>query len=244
MYREGNTYFFIHRSFQEYFAAVYFASAYDDTLNKVGKFFEERRSRSYYDRTFDMLYDMIPEKVERYIFLPFLQELIETCEKSDENEAYWIFLEEQYPVIYYEEGDTGESFFNEPQSFTYQKIVEEKFLGGEENIGDLRWPEQIYDLPQRTWVSAYRNFTDSDAFLSYPDPKCIDPTDLEDTLLIPSDELPYQYESYFGEPDEVGITIEIEIYELRKNAHKYKELRDFMSLLYFLLLEEYCNVLR
>lgn len=34
MYKEGDRYYFIHRSFQEYFAAVYFASEYDDRLKK------------------------------------------------------------------------------------------------------------------------------------------------------------------------------------------------------------------
>lgn len=72
MYREGSTYYFIHRSFQEYFAAVHFSSQYDAKLTKIGNFFETMPNRTYTDKTFDMLYDMIPEKVERFIFLPFL----------------------------------------------------------------------------------------------------------------------------------------------------------------------------
>ena len=47
MYREGENYYFIHRSFQEYFAAVHFASEYDANLNKVGNFFETMQHRSY-----------------------------------------------------------------------------------------------------------------------------------------------------------------------------------------------------
>lgn len=35
MYREGSTYYFIHRSFQEYFAAVHFSSQYDAKLTKL-----------------------------------------------------------------------------------------------------------------------------------------------------------------------------------------------------------------
>lgn len=71
MYREGEKYYFIHRSFQEYFAAVHFASSYDNKLKKVGDFFERMQHRSYTDRTFAMLYDMIPAKVERFIFCHF-----------------------------------------------------------------------------------------------------------------------------------------------------------------------------
>ena len=88
MYREGNTYYFIHRSFQEYFAAVHFSSQYDAKLTKIGNFFETMPNRTYTDKTFDMLYDMIPEKVERFIFLPFLTNLISEYEKQGDEE-YW-----------------------------------------------------------------------------------------------------------------------------------------------------------
>ena len=47
MYQEGNKYYFIHRSFQEYFAALHFASVYDERLKKVGDFFEKASHRSY-----------------------------------------------------------------------------------------------------------------------------------------------------------------------------------------------------
>ena len=69
MYKEGEKYYFIHRSFQEYFTAVYFASGFDTKLINVGKFFDTNGARNY-DKTFDMLYDMIPSKVERFIFMP------------------------------------------------------------------------------------------------------------------------------------------------------------------------------
>ena len=103
MYREGEKYYFIHRSFQEYFAAVHFASSYDNKLKKVGDFFERMQHRSYTDRTFAMLYDMIPAKVERFIFLPFLESLMADCSKAGDDEEYWEFLERMYPALYYEE---------------------------------------------------------------------------------------------------------------------------------------------
>lgn len=56
MYCEGEKYYFIHRSFQEYFAAVHFATDYDEKLTKIGDFFEKQQHRSYSDKTFDMLY--------------------------------------------------------------------------------------------------------------------------------------------------------------------------------------------
>ena len=242
MYREGEKYYFIHRSFQEYFAAVHFASSYDNKLKKVGDFFERMQHRSYTDRTFAMLYDMIPAKVERFIFLPFLESLMADCSKAGDDEEYWEFLERMYPALYYEEGETGDSYPNEPQSFLYQSIVREKLLEAASDLDDYGWPKQIYDLPTKTWVSAYREFTDDEGFYNYPDPVLIREELLEDTTVYAEEDLPSQYFDYFGSPDEVGITVEIEIYELRKNPAKYAWLRDFMEQAEFPILREYCNV--
>ena len=242
MYREGEKYYFIHRSFQEYFAAVHFASSYDNKLKKVGDFFERMQHRSYTDRTFAMLYDMIPAKVERFIFLPFLESLMADCSKAGDDEEYWEFLERMYPALYYEEGETGDSYPNEPQSFLYQSIVREKLLEAASDLDDYGWPKQIYDLPTKTWVSAYSEFTDDEGFYNYPDPVLIREELLEDTTVFAEEDLPSQYFDYFGSPDEVGITVEIEIYELRKNPAKYAWLRDFMEQAEFPILREYCNV--
>lgn len=119
MYREGSTYYFIHRSFQEYFAAVHFSSEYDAKLTIIGNFFEGMKNRNYTDKTFDMMYDMIPDKVERFIFLPFLDNLLTGYSQKNEDE-YWAFLEDQYPYLNYEEGEIGDSYLLSPQSFFIQ----------------------------------------------------------------------------------------------------------------------------
>ena len=97
-------------------------------------------------------------------------------------------------------------------------------------------------MPTKTWVSAYREFTDDEGFYNYPDPVLIREELLEDTTVFAEEDLPSQYFDYFGSPDEVGITVEIEIYELRKNPAKYAWLRDFMEQAEFPILREYCNV--
>ena len=242
MYREGENYYFIHRSFQEYFAAVYFASEYDANLNKVGNFFETMQHRSYSDKTFDMLYDMIPEKVERFIFLPFLEKLIEDCAKRGSDEEYWEFLETIYPYLYYEEGNTGESSYNEAQSFLYQAIIQTQSLKEVWDLEGHEWPKEIYDLPTKTWVSAYREFLDYEAYEKYTDPDMIPEALLEETDIIDEAELPYKYSDYFGSPDSVGITIEIDICELRRNPHRYTILRRHMEQPDFPLLHEYQNI--
>ncbi len=66
-----------------------------------------------------MLYDMIPEKIEEYIFLPFLQKLFDECDAQD---GYWTFLQKIYPTIQYDKGDT-DSAENESESFLFSFIA-------------------------------------------------------------------------------------------------------------------------
>ena len=175
MYHEGNKHYFIHRSFQEYFAALYFVFDYDENLKKVGTFFENNSVDTYQDKTFDMLYDMIPEKVERYIFLPYLEELIEACERLGESEGYWEFLERLYPVLFYRYDVKGEAndahdsndaksyeiyrrsyYRNEAKSFLYKAIIRYKNLQSQRDINSsLPWPIQVDDISE-DWLEQFR----------------------------------------------------------------------------------------
>ncbi|GHV07448.1 hypothetical protein FACS1894217_08310 [Clostridia bacterium] len=120
MYLESGKYHFTHRSFQEYFCALFFSKQKDIFLKRLGGFFEDRQKRMRGDQTFQMLYDMIPDKVETNIFIPFLQELFWECDSSD---GYWAFLEKMYPIIAYENGDTNEFSINTPTSYLFGFIV-------------------------------------------------------------------------------------------------------------------------
>jgi hypothetical protein len=122
MYVEGNTYHFIHRSFQEYFCALFFSRQKDKFIARLGDFFARTQRRLYSDNIFFMLYDMIPEKVEEYILLPYLKALFDKCANDD---GYWTFLEELYPQITYA-SDNGYSFSHrhlEPNSFIFSTIL-------------------------------------------------------------------------------------------------------------------------
>ncbi len=124
MYFEGDRYHFTHRSFQEYFCALFFSKQKDKFIVKLGDFFERHQRRMYGDRTFYMLYDMITEKVEEYIFLPFLTLLFDKCENAD---GYWTFLEEMYPNITYssdEEYRFSHTRLLEPRSFIFSAALE------------------------------------------------------------------------------------------------------------------------
>lgn len=97
LYRESGKYHFTHRSFQEYFCALYYSKQKDRALYQIGQSFEKRKNNSQGDKTFHMLYDMIPEKVEEYIFLPVLKELFDDCSNGD---GYWTYLAKYVRAIF------------------------------------------------------------------------------------------------------------------------------------------------
>ena len=240
MYREGDNYGFIHRSFQEYFTAVYLMSGYDSNLKDVGEYFEDvNGGRNYGDKTFDMLYDMIPDKVEHFIFLPFLEEKFSKWKDSDPDEIYWNYLEDVFSSIYIEQGRTDCDSPNGALSFLYQFIVRTKKLESEVIINDLQWPFEVVAFTDIEWVEAYSEFIDDSGFKKYPDPDNIPNKALLHGMLIEKDSLPAEYEAYFGEPIIEGRTIEIEIGEFRKKSAKYPHVKEFITNRSFPLREEY-----
>ena len=120
MYHEGGRYHFTHRSFQEYFCALFFSRQKDIFIERLGGFFEDNRKRMHGDQVFNMLYDMIPDRVETNIFIPFLQEIFDACDADD---GYWTFLERFHPRIFYNKGDVDEYPSNLPDSFLFRFIL-------------------------------------------------------------------------------------------------------------------------
>ena len=224
-----------------HFTAVYFASEYDTNLVKVGNYFENLRNRSYTDRTFDMLYDMIPQKIERFIFLPFLEKLISGFEKEGKDE-YWEFLKTIYPVLYFEEGDVGVSYLNIASSFLYRFIIYDKHLDVVSELEYCDWPSEIYELPARNWVNAYSNFLIDEAYDRFPDYDSIPRNFLLSTELVEEDDIPSLYSDYFGDPEAEGMTIDIEISELIEEPEQYITLKNYMEQDDFPLFREYRNI--
>lgn len=117
LYHEGREYSFMHRSFQEYFCALYFSKQNHDLLPEIGDFFEGIvMFMSRDNKCFDMLYEMIPDAVERMIFLPHLEKLYQKC--CSEN-GYWTFVDELYPTIQLGVGHLPFRIQNLATSFLY-----------------------------------------------------------------------------------------------------------------------------
>jgi hypothetical protein len=94
MYEEGQSYHFLHRSFQEYFFADYYSREDDTTLLKLGRYIRKSDQMLFDEGSaFQMLYDIAPDKVEHFIIMPFLAEIFD---EGTAHEQYWKFLRDGY----------------------------------------------------------------------------------------------------------------------------------------------------
>lgn len=90
MYEEAQRIHFLHRSFQEYFFAEYYSRQDDTTMIKLGRSLRKPMQTRYDEsEAFNMLYELASEKVDRFIFLPFLEDIYS---ESDKEKSYWNFL--------------------------------------------------------------------------------------------------------------------------------------------------------
>ena len=202
MFYESGKYHFTHRSFQEYFCALYFSKQKDKTLKAIGNFFENKRGRHYSDKTFNMLYDMIPEKIEEYIFEPFLKSLFEECDAED---GYWTFLQKMYPVLYYENGDTEGCADNEPESFIYNSIIRIQGIEAILDYDDLPYNDEFVT---NEWV-----YLEENSYIP----------DYDMYTLIDIEEVPWEYIEQHGTPEIVGRNYEIHIADILKDPYSNHE---------------------
>lgn len=205
MYFEGNRFHFTHRSFQEYFCALYFSKQKDKTLKAIGDFFEKKRQRNFGDKTFHMLYDMIPDKIQEYIFIPYLTDLFAHC---DSENGYQTFLETLYPSIYYSHGEVPDIYDNAPLSFLYRFIIEQFEINPECGRWDTSMFPEESDFETEQFGYLADDWVDLEGN-SYEDE------------LMEIDEAPFEYVEEYGYPDIVGRHYEFEVSQI------YEEFLDY-----------------
>ena len=216
LYLESGTYHFTHRSFQEYFCALYFSNQKDKDLEKIGKFFEKPKRHYFFSQTFPMLFDMIPEKVEEYIFLPHLNSLLSECEK---NKGYWTYLERMYPKLTYDNDNESTSIFpQEPKSY-------------------LTW--FISDMNKFSWENPYEKHIPCYGSLLAYKLVCINDD------LIDINEIEQQYIDEHGEPEIDVFVYDVDVKLIQENPEEYKELlsvldaEDFPPKIEYIALQKY-----
>ena len=107
IYKEGFSYTFAHRSFQEYFTAVFLKELSDINLQKYGiQMIKREPERASQDNVFEMLYDMIEEKFEKNILLPILSDYEDSI-PADEDK-YWFYFTEVVHNIRFDRDENNE----------------------------------------------------------------------------------------------------------------------------------------
>lgn len=209
MYYESLMYHFVHRSFQEYFCARYLSDRLDRNLYRLSlTFFESKHYRYYSDKTFELLYDMDPIRIEDNVFLPFLKDLFEKCDK-DGVFGYLNFLRIIYPEIAYNHGTVSSESETEAKSFLYKFIILK--AGIDFTISNDDFPYEP-DFVEETYVEL--------------DEEWVSRQDSSDDTIIRKDDVDPEYWDEYGMPDDVGYNLEFEVENVVKNAEKYQEFFD------------------
>lgn len=203
IYKDGGKYYFIHRSFQEYFVAYFFSRQLEQRYGAVLDIFQRRDSADHDSVVLPMLFDMEQNKTELCIIIPFLEQVFK--DKNDD-EAYEYFLEYFYPIICYEQGDVTEFSMGTSQSSIYEFIADKysfkEMIDGDDLPEMDCWGDREYVYYDRNW--------DKD-------------TDDIDTQLIARIDLPEGYErSYMGwtgeELEVVGKSYEIRVVDVYRRS--------------------------
>lgn len=99
LYRDGLNYKFTHRSFQEYFTAIFLKELSDLNMQKMGiELVKKDYFKASHDSVFSMLRDMAEQRFEQNVLLPLVIEFESECEDVDK---YKFYFEELSPVISY-----------------------------------------------------------------------------------------------------------------------------------------------
>ena len=152
IYKDGGKYYFIHRSFQEYFVAYFFSRQLEQRYGAVLDIFQRRDSADHDSVVLPMLFDMEQNKTELCIIIPFLEQVFK--DKNDD-EAYEYFLEYFYPIICYEQGDVTDFSMGTSESSIYEFIADKynfkEMIDGDELPEMDYWVDRDYVYYDRNW---------------------------------------------------------------------------------------------
>ena len=222
LYKDGTKYYFVHRSFQEYFAAYFFSKQLQQNFDAVLDLFTARDETMGADDTLGMLYGMDPPKTELCIIIPYLERLFAEREGEDN---YHSFLQIVYQSLAYEQGEVNEYADNVPALYIYRFILNTYDVACVVNGEDLPFePDFISD--EYVYIEEYWGEEDEG------------PTDF---ALHKLGELPYHMQEVFRESGEeiVGWTFDVDFLDLFEHKDKYEEFIAILELDDFSMKKEY-----
>ncbi len=177
LYHEGLNLRFTHRSFQEYFTALFLKDMPDEILQKRA-FFLIDNTKSNTDSVLGMLYDMIPERFEMNILLPILEKLEKEIVENDRCSAifervlsgvsFFKYSNEKCAIIAITEDGLNKHYsmlfkyaFNyRKQNIHFLQLSQEQkhmlrldqFNETKYTIKEIITNQKLYDIVKRTWI--------------------------------------------------------------------------------------------
>lgn len=238
LYLDGKQYYFIHRSFQEYFTAYFFSLQLEQSYDAIYDMFKSRDMFPAEEETLSMLYGIDKKKTEKHIFIPFLESILSS---DSDNENYKNFLSLIYQSLGYTVGNVTQFPINKPCSNIYTFILNE-YNSKEDPFDfalyqfDFMIEHIISDLP------LYKSFVCDEYYLFNKNWK--DPNASQDLEPVRHSELPDEYiiSDLFDEDEPSGYVCEFAFEDVYADIKKYQDLIDAIEDNNFVLKVEYQQV--
>lgn len=91
MYKDGLSYVFTHRSFQEYFTAFFISKLSDDLIKKIVlEYLYKETSRALEDNVIFMLRDMISDRFEEFVLLPLIVRIDKNLAPGEDKFSFYL----------------------------------------------------------------------------------------------------------------------------------------------------------
>lgn len=199
LYLDGESYYFCHRSFQEYFAAYFCSRQIEDRFDPIREMFNDKDDNAFDDETLEMLFGMDEQKTEKQIIIPFLKGIFSS---GDEYADYIEYLKRFYPKICFEKGETDD--YSETQCESAQLLfITEYYKIKQEIVGDNL--DCDYDMATEMFVYMDKNWNVPD---STPKMKVVNYDELPEGYRSRVDEYDYEDEDNI---EYVGMRVEIDV---------------------------------
>lgn len=228
IYLDCGKYYFVHRSFQEYFVAYFFSKQLEQNYDAILEMFMCRDEGDHDSMVLPMLFGMDQKKTELCVILPYLKDF---AEHYTGEEGYKHFLMRHYPSIFFEWGETDGYPENSSDSSIYEFIL------------------KAYDLDEEVDGKPY-SYLDSmvDKEYTYYDSEFGEYQSIRNRL-VETYQLPSGYEEWYeamnGESYEiVGRSYEIDVMRAYERADLYKDVIEILEAEDFPLRKEYQAVLK
>lgn len=228
IYLDGAKYYFVHRSFQEYFVAYFFSKQLEQNYDAILEMFMCRDEGDHDSMVLPMLFGMDQKKTELCVILPYLKQFEELYTGK---EGYKHFLMRHYPNIYFEWGETDVYPENSSESSIYEFIINTYEIKEEVDGNNYSHLDTMIDKEYTYYDSQY----DEHTFLR--------------GKLVETYQLPNGYDAWYeavnGEPyDIVGRSYEIDVMRAYENPSIYDDVIEVLESDDFPLMKEYRAVLK